>query len=223
MTKSSPANGAALATAPAVIQAWFSDELTSSGSYLRLYDAHDKLLASGGLDTKESSHKALRLVPPRLSPGGYLVRWHVVAADDNHVTEGYFRFSIRGPAMAPSMMITSSLPDLQLIAPVDHSTTKNPVAVVIQTPGDIKELTMRGGMQTSGMAMGGPGVHLHIVVDDVVTMPSSDQLTAAGNHRYQYLLAPLSPGAHKVRVSWADNKTHEPTGPVHAATFNVTQ
>ncbi len=223
MTKSSPPNGATLAATPAVIQAWFSDEVTSSGSYLRLYDARNRLLASGGLDPRVSSHMVLRLVPPHLSAGGYLVRWHVVAAYDNHVTEGYFRFSVRGPAMAPSGMAALSLPALQLVAPVDHSTIKNPVAVVIQTPGDIKTLTMGGG-QTSGMgSMGGPGVHLHILVDGVTTMPSRDQLTPAGSQRYQYILAPLSPGTHTVAVFWADNKTHEAVGPVHKATFTVTQ
>jgi methionine-rich copper-binding protein CopC len=223
MTKSSPPNGATLSVAPAVIRAWFSDEVTTSGSYLRLYDAQDKLIASGGLDQKVSSHTVLRLVPPRLGPGGYLVRWHVVAAEDNHVTEGYFRFSVGGMAMAPSgtvlAMATAPLPVLQLIAPQDHSAVKNPVAVVIETPGDIKQLTM--GTQMS--AMSGPGVHLHILVDGVTTMPSSDQLTPAGTHRYQYLLAPLSRGTHTVKVFWADNKTHEAIGPVHGATFTVTQ
>jgi copper resistance protein C len=232
MTKSAPSNGAMLASPPALIQAWFSDEVTASGSYLRLYDAHDTLIARGGLDPKVSSHTVLRLVPPRLRPGAYLVRWHVVAAEDNHVTEGYFRFSIgaaavmapstaAAPAAASSAMAAPALPALDLVAPQDHSTVKNPVAVVIQTPGDIKALTM-GGMNMSGMgSTKGPAVHLHILVDGVTTMPSSDQLTPAGTHRYQYLLAPLSRGAHTVKVFWADNKTHEAVGPVHAATFTV--
>lgn len=224
LTKSSPSNGAKLTSAPAAIQAWFSEELASSGNYLRLYDAHDKMLANGGLDTKVSNHTVLSLVPPPLSPGSYLVRWHVVAAEDNAVSQGYFRFSVRGTALAPSGTAASSLPPLQLIAPADHSTVTNPVAIVVETPGDMKKLTMGGAGQMSGMGtMAGPGVHLHILVDGVATMPSSDQLTALGNHRYQYTLALLSPGTHTVKVFWADNKTHQPIGPVHAATCIVTQ
>jgi len=223
MTKSSPANGTTLASPPTAIQAWFSEELASSGNRLQLYDAHEKLLATGGLDPKVSSHTALRLAPPRLRPGGYLVRWHVVSADDNAVSQGYFRFSLRGTAMAPSGVAAPSLPALQLIAPGDHSTLKNPVAIVVQTPGDIKKLTMGGGGQMSGMGgMAAPGVHLHIVVDGVATMPTSDQLTAAGTHRYQYVLAPLSAGTHMVKVFWAENNSHQALGPVHAATFTVT-
>jgi len=231
LMKSSPANGAAYASTPSAIRAWFSEQLAAPGSYLRLYDAHNKVLATGGLDP--SNREALRLAPPHLSPGNYVVRWHVVSADDNHVTQGSFRFSIGGAAMAPSTMTTSptsgktssSLPPLQLIAPVDHGGVTNPVALVIQTPGDIKQLTI-GGMKMSGMGSMGAAdarVHLHILVDGATIMPSSEQLKALGNNRYQYTLTPLSPGAHTIKVFWADNKTHQPAGPVREATCIVRQ
>ena len=217
LMKSSPINGAALTSSPSVIRAWFSEELAESGSYLRLYDAHNKILATGGLDSKVSNHEALRLTPPRLSAGSYLVRWHVVAADDNAVTQGSFRFSIGGQAMAPSGMTASSPPPLQLIAPADHASVKNPVALIIETSGDMKKVTMGGTGQMGGMSsMAGmdAAVHLHIVVDGTTAMPSSDQLTA---------LAPLKSGSHTVKVFWADDKTHEPVGAVHTATYTVTQ
>src|SRR5579864_5390797 len=168
MTKSSPANGAALTSSPSAIQAWFSEELATHGNYLHLYDAHNKQLGTGGLDPKVSSHEVLRLAPPRLSPGSYLVRWHVVSADDNAVSEGYFRFSVGSMAMAPSGTPASSLPALKLVGPADHSTVKNPVAVVIETPGDIKTLTMDGMGGMGGMS--GPKVHLHIMIDGVANM-----------------------------------------------------
>ena len=210
LMKSSPANGAAYASTPSAIRAWFSEQLAAPGSYLRWDDAHNKVLATGGLDP--SNREALRLAPPHLSPGNYVVRWHVVSADDNHVTQGSFRFSIGGAAMAPSTMTTSptsgktssSLPPLQLIAPVDHGGVTNPVALVIQTPGDIKQLTI-GGMKMSGMGSMGAAdarVHLHILVDGATIMPSSEQLKALGNNRYQYTLTPLSPGAHTIKVFW---------------------
>jgi copper resistance protein C len=220
MTKSSPQNGAILASSPAVIHAWFSEELADKGNTLRLYDARNKLLATGSLDPKVPKHQGLTLIPPHLASGTYLVRWHVIAADDNAVTQGYFKFSVGGTAMAPGMP-DPALPPLALVSPANHATLKNPVAVVIETPADIKAMTMGGMGQMSGMS--GPGAHLHILVDGVVTMPSSDQLTPVGNHRYQYALAPLSAGTHTIKVFWADNKTHQAIGPVHAATCTVTQ
>jgi hypothetical protein len=128
--------------------------------------------------------------------------------------------------MATSGMAASSPPLLQLIAPADHASVKNPVALIIETPGDMKKLTMGGTGQMSGMSsMAGmdAAVHLHIVVDGTTAMPSSDQLTALGNHRYRYTLAPLKSGSHTVKVFWADDKTHEPVGAVHTATYTVTQ
>ena len=134
--------------------------------------------------------------------------------------------------MAPSTMTTStgsgktsSLPPLQLIAPVDHGGVTNPVALAIQTPGDIKQLTM-GGTKMSGMgSMGATDarVHLHILVDGATIMPSSEQLKALGNNRYQYTLTLLSQGAHTIKIFWADNKTHQPAGPVREATCIVRQ
>lgn len=230
MTKSSPKNGATLASAPAAVQAWFSEELASSGNHLRLYDAQNKLLAQGGLDPKVAGHRALILTPPHLHTGGYLVRWHVVAADDNAVTEGYFRFSVGAAAAVPSAMpaggapmgSSATLPALKLVGPADHSTVKNPVAVVIQSSGDVRKLTMSAQMSSPGV-MSGNKVHLHIMVDSVTTMPSGDQLTGAGAHKYRYVLAPLPAGMHTVRVFWADNMTHNAVGPVQAVTFTVTQ
>jgi methionine-rich copper-binding protein CopC len=227
MTKSSPANGAVLPSSPAAIQAWFSEELAARGNALRLYDARNRLLATGNLNPKVPQHRELKLVPPHLGPGSYLVRWHVVAADDNAVTQGYFKFWVRGMAKAPAGMSRPALPPLTLVAPANHATLKNPVAVVIETPGDIRALTMGGTGQMSAMSgmpgMSGQGAHLHILVDGVVTMPMSDQLTALGNHRYQYTLAPLSAGTHTVKVFWADDKTHQAVGPIHTATYTVTR
>src|SRR5262249_31545809 len=196
-------------------QAWFSEELATKGNALRLYDAHDNVLATGGLDPKVPKHQGLKLVPPRLGLGTYLVRWHVVAADDNAVSQGAFKFSICTSAMAPSVMTKPSLPPLRLIAPANRATMKNPVAVVVETPGDMKQLTM-GGM--SGMpGMESPGAHLHILVDGAVMMPTGDQLKALGNHRYQYTMASLPACPRTITVLWADNKTHRPMGPVQTA------
>jgi methionine-rich copper-binding protein CopC len=237
MVKSSPADHAVLAQSPRVIRAWFSEELAARGSVLRLYDAHQRLLARGGLDPAFSSHEVQSLTPPRLGPGSYMVAWHSVSSDDQAMTQGYFRFSIgtamqMPPAqhtagqtgsmhsMPPSGMASSaarsgSLPQLRLVAPANHARLHNPVSVVIETPSGISLATMGPKM------MSGPGVHLHIVVDSIVNMPASDQLTPAGARRYAYELAPLKPGRHTIEVFWADNRTHAVVGGSQQATVDV--
>jgi copper transport protein len=101
LLKSSPTAGAALSESPAAIQAWFSEEVAVKGSVMRLYDSADKVLATGGVDLNDKNHESMKVIPPLLTPGVYQVRWHAISADDNHVTEDVFRFSVRSAARTP--------------------------------------------------------------------------------------------------------------------------
>src|SRR5207245_5974157 len=167
LVKSSPANGAALAKAPSVIRAWFNDELAVKGSTLKLFDARQKQIAAGGVDIGVKKHDVMKIAPPHLASGTYLVRWHAVSADDNKVEEGSFRFSVGAGALAPAPP-AASLPPLHLIAPANNPRLKNPVALIIETSGDISRLTLGGEM--AGMSRMGPQVQLHIVVDTATFM-----------------------------------------------------
>lgn len=221
MVKSSPANGTAMAQAPAEVRAWFSEELAVKPSTLRLYDAHSKLLASGGIDPKIAKHDVMRLAASHLTAGTYLVRWHAVAADDNKATDGSFRFSVKGAAQTSQTTTAVSLPPLKIVEPASRATVKNPVTLTFDTPADMTKYTMGGMASMEGM---GPGVHLHLVVDGGTTlMPNGDQVTKAGDHRYKYALPSLSAGSHTVRAFWADNKTHAARGPVQTVSFTCSQ
>jgi methionine-rich copper-binding protein CopC len=218
LVKSSPANAASLTKAPTEIRAWFSEELAVKGSTLRLYDSHQKLMASGGIDPAVAKHDVMRLAMPHLANGAYVVKWHAISADDNEPTNGSFKFSIgMGAQMTTAPM--ADLPPLQLITPANGAQIKNPMALVVETSGDIDHLTMGGGM--AGMSGMGPGIHLHIVVDSQAFMPPASKLTKVGPSRYQYVVGPLSSGTHTIKVFWADNKTHEAVGPVHTAKCTI--
>ncbi len=221
MIKSSPKAGVVVAQSPAEVRAWFSEELAVKTSTLRLYDAHNKVLATGGVDPKISKHDVMRLGVPHLSAGAYLVRWHAVAADDNKATDGSFRFSIKGAAQTPPATTAMSLPPIRVIAPANHAAVKNPVALTFDTPADMMKYTMGGMASMEGM---GSGLHFHVVVDGgTMLMPNGDQVTKAGDHRYKYALPNLSAGLHTVKVYWADNKTHAARGPVQTVTFTCSE
>jgi methionine-rich copper-binding protein CopC len=210
LVKSAPANGTILKQSPSEIRATFDDEL-AKGSILRLYDGHKKLLATGGFDPSVAKHTTLKISPPHLAPGSYVVQWYVISADDGATAKGSFRFSVAKGAMTPSGSM-AGLPPIRLVAPTSRARVKAPVALLIDTPADISQFTMGDSMGTmSGM---GPHVHLHMVVDGSAYMPTAGQLTKVGPARYAYRLQTTSAGAHTVKVYWADNKTHEPTGMV---------
>jgi len=218
LVKSTPANGASLTKAPPVIRAWFSEELAVKGSTLKLFDPRQKQIAAGGIDISVKTHVVMKIVPPHLAAGTYVVRWHAISADDNKVEEGSFRFSVGAGALSPSPP-AASLPPLHLIAPANNLRLRNPVALVIETPGDISRLTLGGGM--AGMSHMGPQVHLHVVVDNATFMPWAKQLTSVGSHRYRFQLPSLSTGTHTIKIYWGDNTTHKPAGAVQTAHWTI--
>jgi methionine-rich copper-binding protein CopC len=110
LVRSSPTAGAVLSESPPAIQTWFSEEVAVKGSVMRLYDEADKVIATGGVDLKDRDHESMRISPPLLSPGSYQVRWHAISADDNHVTEDVFRFSIRGASRGPNELSAAFRP-----------------------------------------------------------------------------------------------------------------
>ena len=222
LVKSSPMNGTAVNQTPAVVRATFSEEL-AKGSIMRLYDGHQKLLASGGLDAGVSSHRVLKLVPPGLAPGAYVVQWVAISADDGDTHKGSFRFFVAGTHVAPAGAMTSP-PPLHLIAPAARAQLKNPVVLVIETTGDISQLTMSKSMAPmgGGMASMGAQVHLHIAVDGKMFMPTTDQVKKVGPSRYEYSVpGTLAAGTHTIKVFWATDKTHEMAGAGQTVTFTV--
>jgi len=102
LVKSNPAADAVLTQQPSAIRAWYSEEVAVKGSFIQLYDSADKLLASGGVDLNDHNHESMKLIPPLLSPGTYTIKWHAVSADDNHVTQDEFRFTVQSAGRAPS-------------------------------------------------------------------------------------------------------------------------
>ena len=101
LLRSLPAADAVVTEPPPLIRAWFSEEVAVKGSVMRLYDGADNVLAAGGVDLKDKDHESMKITPPLLAPGAYQVRWHAISADDNHVTEDVFRFSVRPATRAP--------------------------------------------------------------------------------------------------------------------------
>lgn len=214
LEKSSPANGASLVKSPTVIRAWFSEELAVKGSAMRLLDAHQMPLATGGVDATMPKHDVMKITPPALRPGVYTVQWTAISADDGQARKGTFKFTVGAGA-------TASLPPLRLVAPANHARVKNPAHLVIETPGDISQLTLGDGM--AGMSGMGPQVHLHVEADSMMIMPTAKQLTKVGPNRYELPLPALSPGTHIIKVYWADGKTHKPAGHIQTTTCTIAQ
>ena len=98
LVESEPRDGAALTVAPSEIVATFDEPLDPSRSRLVLRDAAGEQVAAGGVDPATPGRATMRIVPERLAPGAYEVRWTAVTPDDGAVERGVIRFTTTAAA-----------------------------------------------------------------------------------------------------------------------------
>ena len=99
---------------------------------------------------------------------------------------------------APAANATArmEIPPLRILMPEPGDVVGKQLALVFETPGNLKELTMSAPVI---------GVHLHIQCDDVALMPTIQQLIHLGKDRYLFLFdLPATPGVKTLRVYWSD-------------------
>ena len=89
-----PAVGSTVATAPAQIEMFFTQDLEPAFSGASLADASGHAIATGAAVIGPQNKAELVLKVPMLAPGHYKVSWHAVSVD-THRTEGSFGFDIR--------------------------------------------------------------------------------------------------------------------------------
>jgi len=94
--ESSPANDADLAASPGRIVLRFNSRIEAALSRVTIETANGRAMALPAV--RDAGPEANRLVVPvgPLTPGTYIVRYRVLAAD-GHVTEGALRFSVKAP------------------------------------------------------------------------------------------------------------------------------
>jgi copper transport protein len=94
LARSDPAQGAALGSAPSRVDLWFTEDLTPTGSTIRVYDAQRRQVDKGDvrLDPNDAEHLSISL--DALSDGTYTVAWTSASSTDGHVLSGTFTFSV---------------------------------------------------------------------------------------------------------------------------------
>jgi copper transport protein len=105
MEKSSPAFRERLTGAPRAIVLRFDQYVKAVPGSVRLYST------TGAVDVTgvRSDGRMVRATLPRLSRGGYTVRWHALSGD-GHVVSGVFTFGVRARAPAPTDAFGASGP-----------------------------------------------------------------------------------------------------------------
>ena len=95
LTRTEPVTGAHLAEAPVQIALWFSEELSTAGSAVQMFDAAGRQvdLSHSGVDLTDPYHETLVASVPALGPGIYTVCWRAVLIDGDE-TAGAIWFAV---------------------------------------------------------------------------------------------------------------------------------
>lgn len=108
LDSSSPAAGAVLATAPATIEARFTEPLERSYSRMALYDRDGVEVKGTSLSEGADEFTMVLTVPPTLPNGTYSVLWRTLSEADGHSTQNFFAFTIGTDADIASVTIPGS-------------------------------------------------------------------------------------------------------------------
>jgi methionine-rich copper-binding protein CopC len=102
---SDPASESVVPTAPAQLQAWFTEGVRNQGSSLQVMDAAGNRVDNndGQVDLNDPDRKRMFVSLQSLPDGVYTVRWVTVSADDGDQAEGSFRFGVGANAVLPPL------------------------------------------------------------------------------------------------------------------------
>jgi methionine-rich copper-binding protein CopC len=90
----SPAVGSSVPASPPVVTLWFTQDLEPAFSGVTVTDEAGQRVDLGKAQIPQGSPDELQIGLKPLTPGTYLVSWHVVSVD-THPTEGTFTFEIK--------------------------------------------------------------------------------------------------------------------------------
>jgi methionine-rich copper-binding protein CopC len=92
-----PEDGQIMSESPEEVWAWFSEELDSQLSQMRIFDSQNHQIDNndGGLDLNDMDHMSMVVsLPSSLPEGTYTVHWTAASAEDEDLTEGNFNFMV---------------------------------------------------------------------------------------------------------------------------------
>ena len=95
--RSSPTPNAILRKPPSVVYIWFDDALVPANSHISVLNPQGHEVDRRDSRVSRSNQREMSVTLSKLSPGTYTVLWVAQSADDGHITEGSFIFSVTLP------------------------------------------------------------------------------------------------------------------------------
>ena len=124
LMRSIPDANAALASAPAQIELFFSEAIAAKLSKINVLDSTGKALNSAGVNIDPANSEHLLAPLPPLKDGVYMVVWSVISATDGHETTGSFPFTVGNVAAGAAMVVPAGAGSSTPPTPVGEMITK---------------------------------------------------------------------------------------------------
>ena len=216
---SDPAAESVVPTAPAQLQAWFTEGVRNQGSSLQVTDTAGNRVDNndGQVDLNDPDRKRMWVTLQALPDGVYTVRWVTVSADDGDQAEGTFRFGVGANTVLPPQGASAPSPRLTI-----ESASVNGREVRLRVRADGATIALpSGGMDmaastnSASMAMPAnslPEAHIHVYVDGRMALML---------YQPDVVLADVPSGTHDVRVELSNNAHQDWDPPVVTTTTVV--
>lgn len=95
--RASPAPDSILRKAPTKVTIWFDDALVAANSHISVLDPKGNVVDRRDSRVSGSNPREMSVTLAKLPAGTYTVLWVAQSADDGHITEGSFVFSVTLP------------------------------------------------------------------------------------------------------------------------------
>lgn len=138
--KSDPAPDAVLTVAPTQVTIWFTEEIDTRQSNIKVFDAANAQVDLGNSKVNLDNRKQLSVGLKPLTNGVYTVKWHNVSTEDGDPNDGEFRFTVRAPT-TPTAPPTVA-PTLTATPTLVPSPTRPPVTTVVLTSAPTRLATV---------------------------------------------------------------------------------
>lgn len=147
--KSDPAPDSVLTGAPKQVTVWFTEELDTKASLIKVFDAANAQVDLGNSKVNLDDRKQIAVSLKPLTNGVFTVKWHAVADDDKGESDGEFKFTVQvpttptvAPTTAPSSASTPTtvpptatpLPPTTTPLPATPTRAVSPTTVPTPTP-----------------------------------------------------------------------------------------
>ncbi len=115
VTRTDPADGAVLSSAPKQIRLWFTEAVALNFTTVELIDSSGQSITPQSVHAEGNDASIIVIELPKLKPSAYRLSWRALASDDLHITNGTIVFGVQQAVdQAPASAAANAPPPFEV-------------------------------------------------------------------------------------------------------------